>query len=162
MRLDLTSTERHWLQYCILKMLGEMSVEASEARSIYQGILVKLSQEPLDSQDQERQYTDEGYIITWSTQVDSPSAPSPDHSLTVCITLDTHPDEWEQMWAELAALNGGDRLYECANSGEVWQYICTSKADDGWYHHFRHRCHPTTHQRETLLIPAQGAFRITD
>jgi hypothetical protein len=63
------------------------------------------------------------------------------------------PDEYERMWAELAALEG-DRLCECPESGEVWQYMGTQLESDGWKHCFRHRHHPGTQQREYRMIGA--------
>jgi len=74
--------------------------------------------------------------------------------------LDWHdfPDEYERMWVELAALNenGGDRLCECPESGEVWQYMGTELKSDGWKHCFRHRHHPGTQQREYRMISSQA------
>ncbi len=57
------------------------------------------------------------------------------------------------MWTELADVNGGDRACEDPCRGELWQYLCTSKAADGqWFHYFRHRRHPATQQPQSLLI----------
>jgi hypothetical protein len=74
--------------------------------------------------------------------------------------LDCHdfPDEYERMWAELAALEG-NRLCECPESGEVWQYMGTQQESDGWKHCFRHRHHPGTQQREYRMIPSQVKIR---
>jgi hypothetical protein len=67
------------------------------------------------------------------------------------------PDEYERVWSELAALaeNGGDRLCQCLESGETWQYMGTQLESDGWKHCFRHRHHPGTQQREYRMIGAE-------
>jgi hypothetical protein len=66
------------------------------------------------------------------------------------------PDEYERVWAALAALaeNNGDRLCQCPESGETWQYMGTQLESDGWKHCFRHRYHPATRQREYRMIGA--------
>jgi hypothetical protein len=64
------------------------------------------------------------------------------------------PDEYERMWAELAALEG-DRFCKCPKSGEVWQYMGTQLEFDGWKHCFRHRHHPGTQQCEYRMISCQ-------
>jgi hypothetical protein len=65
------------------------------------------------------------------------------------------PDEHKRMWAALAALkeNEGDRLCQCPESGERWQYMGTQWEQDGWQHCFRHRHHPQTQQLEYRMIP---------
>lgn len=57
--------------------------------------------------------------------------------------------EWNRMWKMLAnlPLNNGDTV--CLNQDEVWQYLGTVNGE----HEFRHRCHPSTNQREYLTIP---------
>ena len=78
---------------------------------------------------------------------------SQDDSLIMVLNADTHPVEWERAWGVLAQLNDGDPVCECKVTGQVWQYICTSHSEDGWMHYFRHRHHPITHCRESVLIP---------
>jgi len=73
--------------------------------------------------------------------------------MTFVMTPASHPVEWERAWGELAQLNGGDPVGECPVTGEAWQYICTSHTEDGWMHYFRHRRHPVTQTRESVLIP---------
>jgi hypothetical protein len=78
------------------------------------------------------------------------------HKPTYWLDWHDFPNEYERMWVELAALNenGGDRLCECPDSGEVWQYMGTELKSDGWNHCFRHRYHPGTQQREYRMIGA--------
>lgn len=83
-------------------------------------------------------------------------------ALAFWLNQTTHSEEWERMWAELAALslNGGDRVCECRTTGEMWEYMGTQKTTDGsWVHYFRHRDHPKTHRRETGLILANLEVR---
>lgn len=77
-----------------------------------------------------------------------------------------------------------DTIQECPESGEVWQYMGTSKGmklkdmgnkpfsvmhlwmnlvtsgklDEWWHHTFRHRNHPDTNDRIYLKIPASTLF----
>jgi hypothetical protein len=70
------------------------------------------------------------------------------------------PDEYERVWSELAALaeNGGDRLCQCLESGETWQYMGTQLEADGWKHCFRHRHHPVSRKLEYRRISSQLGF----
>ena len=74
--------------------------------------------------------------------------------LTFTITPQSHPDEWDRAWSLLAQLNGGDPLCECRETGDTWDYVCTSHTADGWFHLFKHPWHPATRQPQSLLIPA--------
>ena len=63
--------------------------------------------------------------------------------------------EWGIMWQKLGEhpLNKGIRRPSEAyspSSGESWQYMGTI---GGEMHQFRHRCHPSTKQREYVHIP---------
>jgi len=82
-----------------------------------------------------------------------PGAGLPTINLTFFMTEESHPQEWETAWARLAELNGGDPVCECPDTGANWQYICTAQTEDGWMHYFKHRLHPVTRRRESLLIP---------
>lgn len=75
--------------------------------------------------------------------------------LTFCLKPGSHPYEWERMWSALARLplNGGDPCCLNPATGATWQYLCTAHTEDGWFHYFRHRHHPKTGQRESLLMP---------
>jgi len=73
--------------------------------------------------------------------------------MTFLMTAESHSTEWERAWGELAQLNGGDPVGLCFETGEQWQYICTSHTEDGWMHYFRHRRHPQSQRRESVLIP---------
>jgi hypothetical protein len=77
---------------------------------------------------------------------------------TLAHWLDCHdfPDEYERMWAELAALeeNGGDRACVCPKSSERWEYMGTQMERGEWKHCFRHRHHPVSQRLEYRMIPS--------
>lgn len=60
--------------------------------------------------------------------------------------------EWEYAWAQLAAHPLNNVLPDskmAVNNGEVWEYMGTDKGK----HTFRHRCHPSSDEREYVHIP---------
>lgn len=76
----------------------------------------------------------------------------------LCLDLAADRLEWEVAWSALAnhRLNQGDRYCQDSDSSERWQYMGTEAEPDGsgWFHCFRHRCHPRTHEREYIRIPS--------
>lgn len=75
-------------------------------------------------------------------------------------------EAWDRVWAQLAAVTGGDIEQRCGcGCHEVWQYMGTFRQEQGagsrLVHEFRHRHNPTTGQRDyrQFLDTTNGAAR---
>lgn len=59
------------------------------------------------------------------------------------VCLDPHDPELRSHWLGLPG--GPTALDRCTH--QTWQYMGTVLEDGAWVHHFRHRCHPSSHGR---------------
>ncbi|TYK74224.1 hypothetical protein FSY45_20540 [Comamonas sp. Z1] len=64
--------------------------------------------------------------------------------------IERNTEQWQAMWGGLseAELNSGDHVCENQETGDCWHYM----GSDSNGHHFRHRKHPKTAKRETLIV----------
>lgn len=66
--------------------------------------------------------------------------------------------EWHAVWAALSAeivrqgLGDGTDLVQASDSGEVWQYLSSSRTPEGATHEFRHRDHPLHGHRYVVEV----------
>jgi hypothetical protein len=75
--------------------------------------------------------------------------------MTNLFGVEEDSSEWDKMWNLLAAhdLNIGlADPYIANNNDDTWQYMSSEIKDGVAHHHFRHRLHPKTNDREVIEI----------
>ncbi|HAU6861797.1 TPA: hypothetical protein JEM16_004475 [Salmonella enterica subsp. enterica serovar Senftenberg] len=76
-------------------------------------------------------------------------------------------NEWELMWAVLAAMPENCELSAptvAENAGQMWEYMETTKSRflKKYHHRFRHRMHPVKGADYRVNIPASRDFSSDD
>jgi len=71
----------------------------------------------------------------------------------------SHDDpEWVSLWGKLEDKQGDTRDFD-PETGEVWQYMSTTKHPLGYVHQFRHRNHPEHGRRIICNVVASRGWK---